>query len=385
MWGVVDDDADGPELPEQSRPQGDPSASFGDHPGGSHRKGPAEDEDDDEEELDPHVDLSQSTRISIDPELQGTFAPRLQALVERPWPVHRARAARLVLMALAVIAPVTATVLTWWGLASQADREVIDHSETADQMRLRVDATALTFDPDVGELAMRLVLSPEGEIVQGDRLTRPVTVVLNDLAGRDIRTYEVGSVIEPFTAMVPAKGSSARYPFDNYESTLRIGASYGPPEASEPLPLDLSLTAALDEFATAADLESTDNAASVDLDMSRRWASITWVVFFMFISWAIALGCAGIVWWVLIFHAQNPFWAYAMFASVLFALPSLRNGLPGSPRYGVLVDWAAFYWAIAIVAISLILSLAVWNITARDTLRQAESASSSGRSERTED
>jgi hypothetical protein len=88
----------------------------------------------------------------------------------------------------------------------------------------------------------------------------------------------------------------------------------------------------------------------------------------MFISWTIALGCAGMMWWVVVFHAEIPFWCFALFASVLFALPTLRNGLPGRPRYGVLVDWAAFYWAIAIVALGLTLALIVWNVAAHRTV-----------------
>lgn len=337
----------------------------------------------DGDEPDPHADLTQGSRTSIDPHLQGPAIPSLFDLVERPWPRGRARMAKWTIAALVILAPLTATVLTWWGLASQADREVIDHNRVLDPQRqaLWVDATALTFAPDVGEMAMRLVFSPQGSLVQGDRLTSPVTVVLNDLAGRDVRTYQEGSVMEPITAIVPAQGNSARYPFDTYSGRFQIGASVGSPDGSEPLELDLSLVAALDEFSTRADLEAADNAASIDLDLSRRWASVAWVVFFMLMSWAIALGCAGIVWWVVVFHAQNPFWAYAMFASVLFALPSLRSGLPGSPRYGVLVDWAAFYWAIAIVAISLILALFVWNVTARDTLREAQRVGADSRSE----
>jgi hypothetical protein len=299
---------------------------------------------------------------------------RLESLVAQPWPVHRARWARVLLLLLVIAAPVTATALTWWGVTSQADREIIDgyRGMPLESPELWIDATALTFESEVGELTLRLVFSPQGRLVDGDRLREAVTVVLNDQAGRDVRTYPPDSVMEPITAVVAFRGDSVRYPFDTYEGTFQIGATTGPSDDAEPLPIDIALTAALDQFATSADADATENAASLDFHLSRRWTSIVWVLFFMFIAWAIALGCAGIMWWVVVFHAENPFWCFALFASVLFALPTLRNGLPGQPRYGVLVDWAAFYWAIAIVALSLILALLVWNVTAHRTLRRAE-------------
>jgi hypothetical protein len=312
----------------------------------------------------PGVDLDGSG-----PQLQGGITMRLESLVAQPWPVQRARWARLVLLLLVIAAPVTATALTWWGITSQADREIIAPDRGApDSAELWIDATALTFDAEVGEMALRLVFSPRGELVKGDRLTDTVTLVLNDQAGRDIRTYPAGSVMEPITAVVAFRGDSVRYPFDTYDGRFQIGANQGPNDDFEPLTLDIALTAALDEFATSADLESTDNAADIDLELSRRWASIIWVLFFMFICWTIALGCAGMMWWVVVFHAEIPFWSFALFASVLFALPTLRNGLPGRPRYGVLVDWAAFYWAIAIVALGLTLALIVWNVAAHRTV-----------------
>ncbi|MGI9577821.1 MAG: DUF4436 family protein, partial [Microthrixaceae bacterium] len=140
---------------------------------------------------------------------------------------------------------------------------------------------------------------------------------------------------------------------------------------AEPLTTDLELTAALDEFAMAATAEDDDNSLVVAFDLGRRWAAITWVVMFMIISWAIALSCAAVTWWIVVFSAATPLWVYALFASVLFALPSLRIGLPGNPRYGVLVDWAAFYWAITIVAFSLVAVLVVWNVSARASFRDA--------------
>ena len=104
--------------------------------------------------------------------------------------------------------------------------------------------------------------------------------------------------------------------------------------------------------------------------MHRRAAVIIWVLFFMGLVWCIAMGGACVAWFIVVYAKDPPLWAFPFFAAILFALPTLRSGLPGSPPYGSLVDWAAFYWGIAILAGALIALLTVWNIEARVKVRE---------------
>lgn len=291
------------------------------------------------------------------------ISPRLESLVVQPWPVHRARTARRVLVALVVLAPLLATAAAWWGLSDESEKVIIEYRGTDDNEHLDIELTAITLQDNIGEMTMRAVFFPHGSLVEGDRLTQDVTLVINDDAGRNIRTFEAGSVMDSLTIVVSVTGDSIRYPFDEYNGIIRVGATVGVGDDAKPLTTDLELTAALDEFAMSADAQEADNSVEVDFDLGRRWAAITWVMMFMVIAWAIALSCAAVTWWIVVFSAATPLWVYALFASVLFALPSLRIGLPGNPRYGVLVDWAAFYWAITIVAFSLVAVLIVWNAT----------------------
>ena len=50
---------------------------------------------------------------------------------------------------------------------------------------------------------------------------------------------------------------------------------------------------------------------------------------------------------------------------VLFALPPLRASLPGSPPPGGLVDFVAFYWAVAVVGLTLLALVWLWVREAR--------------------
>lgn len=308
-----------------------------------------------------HLDTDQIRAIS----------PRLETLVVQPWPVHRTRMARRWLVTLLVLLPVIATLATWWGLSDQGERVTLAYRGVDTDEALLVRATALAVEPELGELTMRMVFTPGAGLVTGDRLNEDVTLVVNDLSGRNVRTFDEGSVLDPITIVIELRGSSARYPFDRYGGTLNVGANVGDGELSEPLTTDLEVSAALPEFAMKGSSEAAENSVSADLDLGRRWAAITWVVLFMVISWSIALSCVAVMWWIVVFNAATPLWVYALFASVLFALPSLRTGLPGNPRYGVLVDWAAFYWSITVVAFSLVAVLVVWNVSARASFREA--------------
>ncbi len=46
-------------------------------------------------------------------------------------------------------------------------------------------------------------------------------------------------------------------------------------------------------------------------------------------------------------------------------MPQLRNGLPGSPPFGSLIDWSIYYWALGMVAVSLLALILAGNLALR--------------------
>jgi hypothetical protein len=43
----------------------------------------------------------------------------------------------------------------------------------------------------------------------------------------------------------------------------------------------------------------------------------------------------------------------------------LRTGLPGSPPYGSIIDWAAYYWSLGLVGLSLLALVLAGNLAIR--------------------
>ena len=100
----------------------------------------------------------------------------------------------------------------------------------------------------------------------------------------------------------------------------------------------------------------------VRLHVDPSWATVVFAVFIMFVMWALALGAVSVA--VNLIRRRRKFeGSFAtLLAALLFAFPTVRNNLPGIPPVGVLFDYAAFFWAEALVALSLIALLAGWTL-----------------------
>ena len=297
----------------------------------------------------------------------------VERFVIRPWPERRARRVKWVILCLIVLAPLVGTAISWLGVATSSTEDLVAPVGAQADSVLLVDATAQSIDLQRNEMTFRLVFRPSGAMVDRAVLTEDVSVVVNDVAGSMLTDYKAGSTMPPTTVAVPIDGSQiVRYPFDTYEAVLAVGAVIPNVEGggTTALAVDLSLDVSLEDFAASAETRRTDNSVEVRIDLGRRASVVLWVVFFMVLVWGIALGCGAVSWFLLIYAKEPPYWVFPFFAAVLFALTNLPTGLPGKPPYGSLVDWASFYWSIAIVAIGLVGLLALWNIEARARLRE---------------
>jgi hypothetical protein len=83
-------------------------------------------------------------------------------------------------------------------------------------------------------------------------------------------------------------------------------------------------------------------------------------VFIMVVMWALALAAIAVVVNLVARRRRFEGAFTAFLAALLFAFPTVRNALPGIPPVGVLFDYAAFFWAEAIVALSLIALIIGW-------------------------
>jgi hypothetical protein len=92
----------------------------------------------------------------------------------------------------------------------------------------------------------------------------------------------------------------------------------------------------------------------VVLHVDPSWAAVAFAVFIMVVMWALALGALAVAVSLLARRRRFEGAFTGLLAVLLFAFPTVRNSLPGIPPVGVLLDYAAFFWAETLVALALI-------------------------------
>jgi hypothetical protein len=305
-------------------------------------------------------------------DLRRRRADRARQAFVAPWSRRRARRVGLVAGVLGILGPIVGSAVAL----------LLVPAEPGDVLELGDDTTAVLdargtirgVDPATGEMALRLVLG-RSETTAGREsplfddtgaLTDDLVLVVNDANGQGARSLPAGQVPGTITVTIPLADSRAtRYPVDRYRAPVVVLAHrQGAPE--DVVPLRLSVRSSDPVFTVdVVDDSSTDEAALVDLRVARRATVIGWAAFFVLVCWLLAIASASLGWTTVVHGIAAPGWSMGFLIGVLFALPPLRNALPGAPPSGSLVDLAAFYWAVGIVALTLVAMVGSWNIRVR--------------------
>lgn len=241
----------------------------------------------------------------------------------------------------------------------------------------KVTATLMGLSPSSGELRARISVVPAPALDSGGgRLDQPVSVTVTGAQGFVTRDYSAGETVAPFDVTLPLdQGSTTRYPFDSYQGSLLVFVSTDAPDgerAAQPVALDARSVVADFELATSGD--STTSAAAgaagqLEWEATRPATTTIYAVWLMVLMWGLAVTGLLLVWTVVIWMVELPFWCFGYFVGVLFALPPLRDSLPGRPPPGTIFDFGSFYWAVTIIGVSLILMLSIWLRRTRDQQR----------------
>lgn len=288
--------------------------------------------------------------------------PALEAL--RP---SKVQVVALVLLTVLTFGPIVALVV-----ALRADtnpsRSLISQPPSADATRLVVTATSV--NPTAGELAVRVVVQPQSDLLSDGRLSRELTLRVNDVRGETTHLFPEGQVPGPVEVRLPLTGGAVtQYPFDDYESALAAFLTADDPYASteEPLASTVDVSTTITDWDLAAALPGPESTpfSTVGFTLARTGTTTVYAVWMMVLMWGLAATGVLITWAVVIWRVELPLWVFGYFVGVLFALPPLRESLPGRPPPGTIFDFVSFYWSVGIVGISLIVLLSVWIRRAR--------------------
>ncbi|WP_035804973.1 DUF4436 family protein [Kitasatospora mediocidica] len=259
------------------------------------------------------------------------------------------------MLALLLIAAFCATgiVLYLNERSSRAQEQVAGAETGRDYLQIdvtvqKVDATGLVLTAGVLVEAQGALAADGNPLVPAAALKVETTSLqraadLNYPAGQRIGLDSV-----PFSL---TGGPVSDYPFDGYESLIGFQAT----AAGKPVPVVVFVQDADPFFVTRVKSEQVvdEGAVLVNERVTRSRSTFILAWFMMAAMWALALSVflAG---WLIVSQRRGLLWpSLGWMAATLFALVGMRNAAPGSPPIGSLLDYAAFFWAEAIIAVTL--------------------------------
>ena len=261
------------------------------------------------------------------------------------WP----RWARVTAAVVAVVALI-AVVAGWSqrsGVAGGSRPVQAGDAEAAD--RVDITATVVRVDPAGGELTLRLLVVPRGDLTaEGGLSPREDLEILTSVAMKTDPFFPAGERIGTVDVPVALGGSGiTAYPFDRYTATMEFTARQG----GVVVPVHLTFTHRDALFSASADAYAEGDAGIVELGLARSAGVLTFAIFMVAAMWALSIAVAAAAWY-LFSRRKGLVWpALGWMAASLFAIAAFRNAAPGAPPIGSLIDYLAFFWAEAIIAV----------------------------------
>ena len=211
----------------------------------------------------------------------------------------------------------------------------------------------ISIDALNATMQMRVTFAPSG-LLYGERLAptaRRLRLVITHDKG--VEELAVEADARPPTASFEVDlngGSVADYPFDSYRADLRVQLlEDASPDITEARPLEAKVT--VWEGVLGFHLRSAEHSGSVpgevklSIEIRRGGALILFALGAY--SAMVVLGCCalaiGLITFVDVRRAEATL--IGAIAAIAFALPVLRNALPGEPPLGVRADMYVFLWS----------------------------------------
>jgi len=223
---------------------------------------------------------------------------------------------------------------------------------------IRITATVVDIAPADRVVKLRLVFKPVGNLVEDDSfLSKPVTVTV--LGGADVvhDSYKASQIMLPADVRIPLRsGSISMYPFDRYESSLRVEVTT--PDGA-PVPTSMTVEGSNPGYSVQLTTDS-QGAESAMRDLTLRVSRAPTTIFFALFTAALMVTLTTLavltVFWLLRGGASESVrFMIPLILVLLFAFPAIRGFAPGVPPLGVLVDFFGFFWCEIALGIGVII------------------------------
>ncbi|KAL5039446.1 hypothetical protein BDV3_002954 [Batrachochytrium dendrobatidis] len=288
----------------------------------------------------------------------------------RPWSrVKRRTRIQLILAACGtILLSVCVPLLAWHSdnISSlmldpdNAQRNYNPVTDLIDFNGIAVFATIINLDLVSFNYKLRLSVIPCGRLMgstSGD-LYRPSTII-TVVFDTQVIVFPTNLYIRKQDAMLNIdSGNINRYPFDTYNISYVVSASFvnSTTGVQTPIPIYLATMASTNSWQADASFNSdVSPTLKVLATFYRSWTSRFFSLLVFTIMWILSITAfiLAATLWFRNRKVEPP--TIAVIASLLFSLPAIRSSQPGSPPVGCTLDIAGYFWNIGLAALSMFL------------------------------
>jgi hypothetical protein len=208
---------------------------------------------------------------------------------------------------------------------------------------------------------IRLTIVPHGSYESpGGGLAKPINLDADGYVGGTINIGG-GAIPPPIQLTLDLNGELSQYPLDRYQSSLTVdlapiqvlpGGGYSPPIHTEAVPTRLVELSTQHDWVTSSSLVRVWNDGSITINLTahRGPATIGFAFFELFMMIALASIAVAMTYSAIVANKPLEFSVFVWLVAMLFALPAIRNTMPGVPTIGTEADFTVFFWCIIAVS-----------------------------------
>lgn len=225
-------------------------------------------------------------------------------------------------------------------------------------------------DPVTQEFTFQLEVDSGSAIVNatGTGVTDPLLVQVRDTAEGNTTqrvTFDEDSLAsEVLRSTLTAERRLEAWPFDRYAASLRIDVVREDASgSSEPVAPDLLLDGGLPGWEMGSDgpsLAATSSVLNTDVLISRSFSTVAFALVLTASLVLMAVIALTVSLSVLRGARRMELIFLGWIAGMLFAVPALRNFLPGHPPIGSWVDFLIVLWVVVSLIVSLAMLVLAW-------------------------
>ncbi len=267
---------------------------------------------------------------------------------------------KISITAIIGIVLVIAYALTWYSFVGEGHPKLVQRGETDKAPPIKVhliaadlvkDTITMSFVPDVAA----------SEITSGRKLSGDIELELDSGAAVLTHKFKKGETPNPWVAIIPiTDGDLTDFPFDEYTGGFTLKASVnGGAKSIAKLDIDKSVHGY--KFSATAESVLNNTELEIEFRLSRSPAVMFLVIIGMLSLTLVVLSAVNVAWHVGARGRKVEFSMMVWVAALLFVIPAVRNGMPGSPPPGAVIDFGLFFWLHMLAVIALLTLVSMWS------------------------